>query len=104
MATLRWLLVLVLWAAMDVSAPLVLGPAEAVEELAEETAHAARRRPPRRPARDVTTPAVLRQVRADVERLAHRLTPGPPRHDVRRATVRKLPSSGPDPGLAPDDH
>lgn len=104
MATLRWLLVLVFWAAMDMSAPLMLVPAEALEELVEETGHAARRRPPLQPARDATATAILRQIHADVERLAHRLTTGVLRHDVRRPTVRKLPPPGADPGPAPDDH
>jgi len=103
MSSVRFLLILLLTIAFDLSTPLPpQHGAEASEEL-EESLHAQRGRRPFRHVRDTVAPAVAQEQRArDVSRA--RLTPAPARPTVRTVLIRKLPPSVAEPSSAPEDH
>jgi hypothetical protein len=100
---LRWLFVFLLWAALDLSGPLVLAPLEALEE-SEEAAH---RATPGRRGRDSEVrarPATRPEVHDEGARLSRLAVVAGFRRGPETTVPPKLPPSrsGPDP--AADDH
>lgn len=100
----HWLLAALLWAALDLSGPVLVVPVEAGQEASEEAIGGlgVRRRAPvglvsPRPVpslaagRDLAPPRVVAAEAAA------------PRPETRPVTVRKLPSGSLDPGAVPDD-
>ncbi len=103
-AGVRWLFVFLLWAALDLSGPVLFVSVEAFEE-SEEAAHRAQARRRERQAAVQATPAGWR-IRAAVTRPSP-LAAAAPRHrgpETGRGDVLKLPPSGPGSDSAPDDH
>lgn len=100
----RWLFVFILWAALDLSGPVLFVSVEAFEE-SEEAAHRAQARRLERRLAARTTPARW-QVHVPAPRpspvVAAAPRPGGPETD--RGDVLKLPPSGSGPDSAPDDH
>ena len=100
----RWLFVFLLWAALDLSGPVLFVSVEAFEESEEATHRAEVRRLERRLAIRAT-PAGW-QVRAPATRPSPVTGAGPRQRgpEPGRGDVLKLPPSGPGPDSAPDDH
>jgi hypothetical protein len=104
MTGLRWVFILLFWAALDLSGPLLLVPAEMFEE-SEEAAHRSgtgRRDQQRSEARSPSARASeTQQGTAQLSRMVPAARgPRPGRAD----TPRKLPPSGSAPDSASDDH
>jgi hypothetical protein len=102
-ATLRWLSVLLLWAALDLSGPLLPVPVEALEEW-EEAAHKA---PLRRRDRQLdvrATSARRQETRHDAVRLPRLVAAAAPRHGREPGAARKLPPADPGSDSPADDH
>jgi hypothetical protein len=100
---LRWILVLLLWAALDLTGPLLPVPVEALEEPEAAAHRAAPRHRSRQPERRAE-PAVDQNVRSAAARLASRVAVAAPRWTRDAGVVLKLPPSGAPPESAPDDH
>jgi hypothetical protein len=104
MSSIRFLLILLLTIALDLSTPLPpQHGTEATEEF-EESLHARRGRRAFRHVRETVVPAVAQEERAH-ERLRPRLlAPAPARPAVTTVLIRKLPPSVAEPSSAPEDH
>ena len=103
MSSIRFLLILLLTVALDLSTPPPQHRTETTEEF-EETLQAQRGRRAFRHVREATPPAVAQEQRA---RELHRPSLVPQtaaRSVVTTAPVRKLPPSIAEPSLAPEDH
>jgi hypothetical protein len=102
-AQLRWVLVFLLWAALDLSAPLLVVPVEAFEE-SEEAAHRAAHR--RRSWQHAchARPTVDQEARSAAVRLTSLVATATPRWAREARVLLKLPPSGPPPDSASDDH
>jgi hypothetical protein len=99
MPGLRWLLVFLFWAALDLSGPLLPVPIEAFEGSEEAT--------PRPRDREVPPRSELaggHGVRDDAARLSRLVALTSPRRELEASAPRKLPSSDPGPDPASDDH
>jgi hypothetical protein len=98
MAGLRWLLVVILWAALDLSGPLLLVPVEAFEESEEVTHRSSHRRRDRASERRTASARRL-EIREDAARLSRLVATASPRRGPEVDIPRKLPpsDSGPDP-------
>jgi hypothetical protein len=103
-AAFRWLFVLLFWAALDLSGPLLPVPVEAIEEW-EDAAH---RVPLRRRDRqsDVRATSERRQEMRDAAaaRLSRFVAAAAPRRGHDAGTVRKLPPPWSDSDSPADDH
>jgi hypothetical protein len=102
-ATLRWLAVLVLWAALDLSGPLLPLPVESVEEWESVAPRPTLRRRDREPATRAT-PATTPEARDRAARLARAVPAVAPSRGAERGAVRKLPPPLTDPAGPADDH
>lgn len=104
MGSLRFVLVLLLTVALDLSP---LPPPHATWEVAEEWEEVARPQRSRRPfrlVRDTVAPAVAHELRvAELER-PRALPSAPPRPAAGVVVIRKLPPSLAEPPSAPDAH
>ena len=103
MGSLRFILILFLTVALDLSSPVPSPAAEAMEEF-EEVLHPRQERRAFRQIRDVVAPSIAQEIRSlDLD--PARPTPRPA---VRPATVvslfRKLPPPLAEPSSAPEDH
>ena len=104
MSSIRFLLILLLTVALDLSTPLPQQHRTESTEEFEETLHAQRGRRAFRHVRDATLPAVAQEQRA---RELHRPSLAPQtaaRSVVTTVPVRKLPPSIAEPSPAPEDH
>jgi len=96
--------VFLLWAALDLSGPVLFVSADVFEESGEAVHQAQVRRRERQAAVEATPPGW--RIRAAMTRPSS-LAATEPRHrgpDTGRGDVLKLPPSGPGPDSAPDDH
>lgn len=105
MSSGRFLLILLLTVALDLSSPVPQhhGATESVEEF-EEVVHAQRGRRPFRHVRDTVAATVAREDRA---RELHRplsVAAAPSRPTVTPVVIRKLPPSVAEPSSTPEDH
>ena len=104
MSSLRFLLILLLTVALDLSP---LPPPHAMGEVTEdfeEVAHSQRARRPVRLVRDTVAPGVAHEARTDELRHARPLPLRPSRPAATVVLIRKLPPSLAEPSSAPDAH
>ena len=104
MTGLRWAFIFLFWAALDLSGPLLLVPAEMFEE-SEEAAHRSgtrRRDQQRSEARSPSARAS--EAQQGTAQLSRMVTAARGPRPGRADTPRKLPPSGPPPDSASDDH
>jgi len=101
---LRWLFIFLFWAALDLSGPLLLVPAEVLEE-SEEAAHrsGSRRRDQQQP--ETRSPSVrASEAHQGTMQLARAVTAARGLRPGRADTPPKLPPSASAPDSASDDH
>jgi hypothetical protein len=105
MGSIRFLLVLLLTVALDLSAPVPQhhGAAESFEEF-NEVVHAQRGRRPFRHVRDSVAPAVASEDRARELHRPPRVAAVAVRPAATTVIVRKLPPSVAESSLTPEDH
>jgi hypothetical protein len=103
MSGLRFLLILFVSLASDLSMPLAPQAMEVLEE-SEEAVHRARGRGLVRPAREPSAPPATLQGRAESVQRPPRVPAGQPARPVAHGLARKTPLSGLDTPSAPDDH
>ncbi len=104
MSSVRFLLILLLTIALDLSTPLPpQHGAETSEEL-EESLHAQRGRRPFRHVRDTVAPAVTQEPRARDLLRPRLLAPAPARPTMTTVLIRKLPPPIAESSSAPEDH
>jgi hypothetical protein len=105
MSSARFLLILLLTVALDLSSPVPQhhGATETVEEF-EEVAHAQRGRRPVRHVRDTVAPNVAREDRARELRRPRPVAAAPSRPVVTTVLIRKLPASVAEPSSTSEDH
>ena len=99
MAGLRWLFVFVIWAALDLSGPLLLVPVEALEESEEATHRSPLRRRDRAPEMRVAS-ARRQEIQEDAARLSRLVAAASPRrgHEAERpAQASRSPIPAPIP-------
>jgi hypothetical protein len=102
-AGLRWLFVFVIWAALDLSGPLLLVPVEALEESEEATHRSPLRRRDRAP--EIRLASARRQeIQEDAARSSRLVAAASPGRKHEAGAPRKLPQSDPSPDPASDDH
>jgi hypothetical protein len=102
-AGLRWLFIFVIWAALDLSSPLLLVPVEALEESEEATHRSPLRRRDR--ALEIRVASARRQgIQEDAARLSRLVAAARPRRGHEADAPRKLPPADPGPDPASDDH
>jgi hypothetical protein len=103
MGSLRFVLILFLTVALDLSSPLPNHGAEALEEF-EEVLHARQERRVFRQLRDVVAPSIAHEIRRlDLQR-SRPLPPAPLRPATTVALILKLPPPLAEPSSAPEDH
>ena len=103
MGSLRFMLIVLLTLALDLSTPLPQHGHEVIEEF-EEVVHAQRGRRPFRRMRDTVAPAVAREIRTEE---LHRTRPRvsePSRAATGTVLIRKIPPAVAEPSSAPEDH
>jgi hypothetical protein len=104
MSPLRFLLVLLLTVALDLSSPV---PPHAAGEGLEEFEEVVHVRPGRRPfrlARETVAPAVAHEARTVELQRPRPLPPAPSRPATTAVLIRKLPAPVAEPASAPEDH
>lgn len=103
MSPLRFVLILFLTVALDLSSPLPSPSAEAIEEM-EEALHARQERRSFRLLRDVVAPSIAHEIRR-LELCRPQPLPRTSLRPVATVTlVRKLPAPLAEPSTAPEDH
>jgi hypothetical protein len=105
MAAFRWLLIFLFWAALDLSGPLLLVPAELFEE-SDEAAHrsGSRRRDRRRSGAPSTSLRVSEAMHLGTAQLSRLLAAVLGPRSSRASIPPKLPLSESVPDSASDDH
>lgn len=105
MGSIRFLLILLLTVALDLSSPIpqTHGTTETVEEF-EESLHARRGRGALRRVRDAVTPRAAHEDRARELHRPRLHAPNPARPAVTTVMIRKLPPSIAEPSSVPEDH
>jgi hypothetical protein len=101
-AALRWLFVVLLWAALDPSGPLLPVPVEALEESEDVAQRAPLRRRDRTPALRAT--ARSHEIRDDAARSGRLVAAAPHRRERDAGKARKLPKAEPSSDSPADDH
>jgi hypothetical protein len=101
-AAIRWLLVFLLWAVLDLSGAIFLVPVEALEESEDVAQRPVLRRRDRRP--DLRATPAGRQDVDRAARLSRLVATAAPRRAPETRAARKLPQPDADSGSPADDH
>jgi hypothetical protein len=102
--SIRFLLILLLTVALDLSTPLPAQHGTETTEEFEESLHAQRGRRVFRQIREALAPAVTHEGSVSERLRPHHLTPAPVRPFVSPVLIRKLPPSVTDPSSVSEDH
>jgi hypothetical protein len=102
-AGLRWLVIFLFWAALDLSGPLLLVPMEAFEESDDAAHRSPSRRRDRQPEARLSSPRAA-EARPDAARRLRLVAAASVRPERAADSPRKLPPSDSAPDSASDDH
>jgi hypothetical protein len=102
--SIRFLLILLLTVALDLSTPLPAQHGTETTEESEESLHAQRGRRAFRQIREALEPAKTQEGRVGERLQPHHLTPAPVRPSVSTVLIRKLPPAVTDPSSVSEDH
>jgi hypothetical protein len=102
-AGLRWLVIFLFWAALDLSGPLLLVPMEAFEESDDAAHRSPSRRRDRQPEARLSSPRAP-EARQDAARRLRLVAAASVRPERGADSPRKLPPSDSAPDSASDDH